>query len=191
MKNSTSIKHLLVVLLLLISLQSVAQNLVPFAPKFDQDVKGDMLLIGNTILGINNTAYNVTSGSAAHNANLNMQYLDVDGDSSTFNSSSADLEISNSSCYKIIYAALYWGASVKGIEPVTNIKFKGPTGGYNDIVGTAIYEATTTPIVDLYAYACYADVTNIVNNLTSSIENSIRSKMQYKIQFTLQYVSKV
>ena len=69
-------------------------------------------------------------------------YVDIDGDATTFNSSSADLDIpSAESCYSIIYAGLYWSAVVHGDEPITDVKFKVPGGSYNDITGTEIYYA--------------------------------------------------
>ncbi|WAC02209.1 hypothetical protein N7U66_21065 [Lacinutrix neustonica] len=50
MKRSTYFKLALTISFLFIGLQSYAQS-VPFVPEFDQDVKGDILLIGNNILG--------------------------------------------------------------------------------------------------------------------------------------------
>ena len=98
-----------------------------------------------------------------------MQYIDIDGDASTFSSSSADLEIPNPDCYRIIYAGLYWGAVNPGTESITNVKFKGPIGGYNDIQGTIIYDANGNSVDggDSFSYACYADVTDIVTGFGS------------------------
>ena len=93
-----------------------------------------------------------------------MQYIDIDGDDTTFSSSSADLVVSNEDCYRIIRADLYWGAVNPGNQPITDVKFKGPTGGYNDIVGTVIYDAGTNSVDggNSYSYACHANVTDIV-----------------------------
>ena len=120
--------HLLLFFILLGSATGFAQNHVPFNPRFDQDLKGDILLIGNNILGPNNNAYN---NNNTYNHNVNMRYIDIDGDPSTFSSSSADLEIPNPLCYKIVYAGLYWGAVTRGPESITNVKFKGPTQSPN------------------------------------------------------------
>jgi len=167
MKKPTYIKTSLVVLALLFGLQTFAQNYVPFTPRFDQDVKGDIVLIGNNILGPDNNAFNDNS---VYNHNVDMRYIDIDGDASTFSSTSADLEIPNPNCYQIIYAGLYWGAVTNGSELITEVKFKGPTGGYNDVVGTVIFDATTS--VDggnSFPYSCYADVTNIVNSFANDL----------------------
>ena len=165
MKNPTLFKHVLVVLLLFIGLQSIAQNFVPFNPRFNQDVKGDILLIGNNILGPDNNAFN---NNGTYNHNVNMRYIDIDGDPSTFSSTSADLIIPNPACYQIVYAGLYWGAVAPGAAPLTNVKFKGPTGGYNDIVGTIIYDANGAAVSNSFPYACYADVTAIVAGLATN-----------------------
>ena len=71
------------------------------------NIKGDFTMIGNTILTLENY------GDLTLNNNNKMQYVDVDDDSKTFNSSSADLTLptendANSNCSTIIYAGLYW-----------------------------------------------------------------------------------
>jgi gliding motility-associated-like protein/uncharacterized repeat protein (TIGR01451 family) len=161
-------KNLLFVLVSLFCLSSMAQNFVPFTPRFNQDLKGDIVLIGNNILGPDNNAFNDNS---VYNHNVDMRYIDIDGDASTFSSSSADLVILNPNCYKIIHAGLYWGAVTEGNEPYTNVKFKGPTGGYTDIVGTVVFDANGASVDNgnSFPYACYADVTSIVTSLSNDL----------------------
>lgn len=156
------------VIVLFFGIQLYAQNFVPFTPRFNEDLKGDILLIGNNILGPDNNPFNDNN---VFNHNVDMQYIDIDGDPSTFSSSSADLVIPNPNCYEIKHASLYWGAVTKGDEPFTSVKFKGPSGGYNDITGTVIFDAGTTSVDggDSFPYACYADVTSIVTNLTENL----------------------
>ncbi|WP_047546102.1 T9SS type B sorting domain-containing protein [Psychroserpens sp. Hel_I_66] len=169
MKKPTFSRIVIIVTLLFIGLQSYSQNYEPFTPRFNQDLKGDIVLIGNNILGPNNDAFN---DNTVYNHNVDMQYIDIDGDASTFSSSSADLEIPNPNCYRIIYAGLYWGAVNPGDEPITNVKFKGPIGGYNDITGTIIYDANGTTVDggDSFSYACFADVTDIVTSFGSGTD---------------------
>ncbi|GAL81368.1 internalin [Algibacter lectus] len=126
MKKTTYQNKGLAILLFLLSLQTFAQNYVPFSSRFDQDVKGDIVLIGNNILGPSNNAFN---NNFEYNNRVNMQYIDIDSDPSTFSSSSADLAIPNPDCYRIVRADLYWAAVNPGSEPITDVKFKGPTGG--------------------------------------------------------------
>ncbi|WP_304196351.1 SprB repeat-containing protein, partial [Flavobacterium alvei] len=71
------------------------------------NVKGDFTMLGNTNLTPQN--YSPTT----NNNNQNMQYVDIDGDSNTMNSSSSTLVLSTENgaipdCSKIIYAGLYW-----------------------------------------------------------------------------------
>ncbi|NCQ56893.1 MAG: DUF11 domain-containing protein, partial [Flavobacteriales bacterium] len=168
MKKPTFLKIGVLAFILLLGSNSFAQNYVPFTSRFNQDLKGDIVLIGNNILGPNNNAFN---NNAVYNHNVNMVYIDIDGDPTTFSSSSADLEIQNPNCYRIIHAGLYWGAVTNGLESITNIKFKGPTGGYNDVTGTVIFDANGTSVDggNSFSYACYADVTSIVTGLTNDL----------------------
>lgn len=166
MKKPTFSKIVLIASFLCICISSLAQNYVPFTPRFNDDLKGDIVLIGNNILGPDNSAFNDNN---TYNHNVDMQYIDIDGDPTTFSSSSADLEIPNPNCYRIRYAGLYWGAVTNGNEPITEVKFKGPTGGYNDITGTIIYEANGTPTGNSFPYSCYADVTSIVTSLGTDL----------------------
>lgn len=166
MKKPTFFKIGIIVTILLMSLQSIAQNFVPFTPRFDRTLKGDIRLIGNNILGpYSNAPYN----GGQYNHLVNMIYVDVDGDPTTFNSSSADLEIPNPGCYEIVYAGLYWGAVNNGDTPMTEVKFKGPSGSYHDITGSIIYEANGTQTGSSYPYSCYADVTSIVSGLPNNL----------------------
>ncbi|MFI0490171.1 gliding motility-associated C-terminal domain-containing protein [Flavobacterium sp.] len=71
------------------------------------NVQGDFAMMGNTNLTLQN--YSPTT----NNNGQNMQYVDVDNDPNTFNSSSATLALSTENgaspdCSKIIYAGLYW-----------------------------------------------------------------------------------
>tara|TARA_R110000787_G_scaffold28923_5_gene78811 strand:+ start:50469 stop:60143 length:9675 start_codon:yes stop_codon:yes gene_type:complete len=168
MNKSSFIKYPTLLIILFFGIQTFAQNFIPFTPRFDQDLKGDIVLIGNNILGPDNNPYN---NNTTYNHNVDMQYIDIDGDPSTFSSSSADLDIPNPNCYIIRHASLYWGAVTKGDQPFTNVKFKGPTGGYNDIIGTVIFDANGTSVDggNSFPYACYADVTDIVTGLTNDL----------------------
>lgn len=153
-----------------IGFQAISQNIVPFTPRFDDDLKGDILTIGNTVLGPSNDPLNTNIGN---NSGVNMLHIDIDGDPATFNSSSAELVIPNPNCFVIRHAALYWGA----VEPEPNtsdatvraIKFKGPSGGYIDIEGDIIYRDESTDLNTAFPYACVADVTDYIQSLPSSL----------------------
>ncbi|TXE11523.1 T9SS type B sorting domain-containing protein [Seonamhaeicola algicola] len=169
MKKTTYVKSIgIFVILILFYAKIFAQNYQPFTPRFNQDLKGDIVLIGNNILGPDNNAFN---NNSTYNHNVNMRYIDIDGDPSTFSSSSADLVIDNPACYDIIHAGLYWGAVNSGSAPINQVRFRGPTGNYHDVTGTVVYDAGTSSVDggDSFPYACYADVTSIVTGLASNL----------------------
>lgn len=75
--------------------------------KLIYNIRGDFTMIGNTNLTLQ------SYGNYTNNSNNIMEYVDVDGDPNTFNSSSATLEFSTENgaipeCSNIIYAGLYW-----------------------------------------------------------------------------------
>ncbi|MES2240765.1 MAG: T9SS type B sorting domain-containing protein [Bacteroidota bacterium] len=169
-RNYNQINVLLLLFALFMNTTSHAQNFKTFAIRYNKELKGDMLSIGNNILGKDNNALNDNSV----NENTSMKYIDIDTDASTFSSSSANLAVPSSvSCFKIAYAGLYWGALIKTGDSRTDInkiklKLPGNTA-YNDITGEIIYDANVAPIVpdSNKPYACYADVTTLVSGLTS------------------------
>ncbi|MGC1632506.1 MAG: hypothetical protein WA749_10385, partial [Gelidibacter sp.] len=116
MKNSTFSRIVLIALMLLMGWETYAQNYVPFVPRYDQAIKGDMLLIGNNNLSVHRTnSYTQSSNNESSGNRDRMVNVDVDTDNSTVNSSSANLKVpSATGCYQVVYAALYWTAVVKG-----------------------------------------------------------------------------
>ncbi|MBP6182187.1 MAG: hypothetical protein KA461_09515, partial [Flavobacterium sp.] len=73
------------------------------------NVKGDFTMLGNTNLTLANYS------NTTNNESNSMQYVDIDGDTNTWNSSMATLEISNGgensadqNCSTVIFAGLYW-----------------------------------------------------------------------------------
>jgi len=169
--------------MILMSTTIYAQNFVPFNPRPEGTfigLKGDMLQIGNNILNrqtnsqIPNNAYN---GTGVNN-DFNMQYIDIDGDASTFNSTTANLTIpvATAGCYRIVYAGLYW-SGVYNPNNIGNqvdrnllnqVKFKLPGGNYIDITGTTLFDTFTVNQAvssSNYGYAAYFDVTTLVQAL--------------------------
>lgn len=155
---------------------AIAQNLKPFVPRFDQDLKGDMLLIGNNTLnrtgsGVTpNTPYNGTQ----QNGDRDMQYIDIDTDASTFNSSSADLVIpsASASCYRIRYAGLYWAGILQSNTRtgINQVKLKLPgSSTYTDLTGAIVHDDPNAPIGSDQnkVYACYYDITSLVTGLAN------------------------
>ncbi|WP_310557869.1 T9SS type B sorting domain-containing protein [Flavobacterium sp.] len=165
--------YLLILSIFLASMLEIsAQTMVPFTPRLtggNVKIKGDIVYVGNPILGRTTTAptfdasgnvtnlpllttqANTSYTGTANNNGINFEYIDVDGDASTFSSSTADLNIV-SSCKKIIYAGLYWTAtypydrtrtsgnyqegnptSTPRFNDFNQVKFKVPGGAYVDL----------------------------------------------------------
>ncbi|MCF7560009.1 T9SS type B sorting domain-containing protein [Sabulilitoribacter multivorans] len=165
MEKTTFANKLLVVLVFLLCFGSMmGQNLVPFSPRYDEAIKGDILLIGNSNVGLHVTdPYNGTDTNDRIDAAV---YVDVDSDATTFNSSTADLDVPNDvNCYQIVYAGLYWSAVVNGSDPISEIKFKVPGGNYVDITGTEVYFQNAANNNNSNTYVYYHDVTSMVTAL--------------------------
>jgi hypothetical protein len=155
---------LIVLFCIALSQKSHAQLAVPFKVRYQSFVKGDMMVISNTIVNRkdnrNTTSepYNDTSDKAKLNDEFEMNYIDIDNDETTFSSSSANLEMENSPTKKIKYAGLYWSATYKyetGIrdkkwnyvavdknrKTINEIKLKLPQQNeYIDIIGEIIFD---------------------------------------------------
>ena len=183
MKKPTYKQYIVIALFFLLGFAGIAQTYQPWAVRGNVEVKGSMNVIGNNILGIDNLPNN---NNNIDNDMVDMQYIDIDGDASTFSSSSADLVLRDhedgtpTDCYAVAYAALYWGAMLQDGDRsnITNVKFRTPESAtYTDINGTLIYDAIVDPIVSVDGdpgctpYACYADVTSLMQGL-SDIEGT-------------------
>ena len=178
MKKPTYIKYIVFALFFLISFIGMTQTYQPWAVRENVEVKGSMLVVGNNILGRDNLTNNDNS---IDNDMVDMQFIDIDSDPLTFNSSSANVVFqphedgTPTECYRVAYAALYWGASLQEGDRsnITSVKFRIPgSSTYTDINGTLVYDAIVNPIVSEPGepgntpYACYAEVTDLLNGLT-------------------------
>src|SRR5262249_54429183 len=91
-----------------------AQVVRNFTPRFTTNDRGDITLVGNTLMscGGAGNCTNTRNGSGNNNLNNNdnnMQYVDVDALGSTFNSSAAYLQLPSGAT--VLWAGLYWGGS--------------------------------------------------------------------------------
>ncbi|MES2813045.1 MAG: T9SS type B sorting domain-containing protein [Bacteroidota bacterium] len=215
------IKHYLMLLVFLFSVYSVnAQTGTPFKSRLGANatkIRGNIKLVGNTVLGHTNTmptfdaSGNVTNlatltnqanqatsnGANGQNDNENMEYIDIDGDASTFSSSSAFLDIDPRvvTCKRIVFAGLYWAATypyerstdqnaewnsfpanTPRVGGFNQIKFKLPVGGYTNITADEIifdgYNSTTLSSSFKGApYVCFKDVTTMLQGLADANGN--------------------
>lgn len=174
LKKPVFLKACFVLLMLLLNEVSFAQTYKPFSIRKNIDIRGKMLVVGNNILGKDKTL--PCNDDNVSNQDISMKYIDIDGDASTFSSSSADLLVpkqkdgSPTTCYRVAYAALYWGAVLKdgSRTNINKIKLKLPGAtAYNDITGQVVYDAVVSPIIpdSNKPYACFADVTSLLSGL--------------------------
>nr|MCU0537084.1 DUF11 domain-containing protein [Hydrococcus sp. Prado102] len=158
------------------SLPASAQVIDSFTPPlFNTKAKGDIQIVGNTLLTCNpsgtsgascSTARNSFTGSPApRNDTYNMIYVDVDGDPTTFNSSTANFTLPAGAT--VLRAYLFWGA-VSNNAARTQVSFRTPTTGYNTINGTlagvtnAGFGAGGGSTATFDSYQAFADVTSLV-----------------------------
>ena len=183
-KITLSQKFVAILILTLGTITSSAQIKNPFDVRFQTTVRGDLTMISNNIVNRSpnpNTAYNTTGGSSIYNDETNMQFIDIDGSTQTFNSSSANLTVPDATCSKIVHAGLYWSATYRyniGNDPSSGratdwnqVKFRVPGGAYvNVIADEVLYDGFADPIqtnVTHGPYGCFADVTALVSGLAN------------------------
>ncbi|MGG6231860.1 T9SS type B sorting domain-containing protein [Tenacibaculum sp. SDUM215027] len=160
----------------------------PSTPYFDQrtvkpdgtsggiNIKGDITFIANNVLSIDQSGYDPEDAydGSSSNGSVNMQYIDIDNDASTFSSSSDVLNLPT--CSRVVYAGLYWagvypydtwGGSARSND-FNKIKFKLPGGAYQDIEADASDVTKRELIYDNgVAYICYKDITADIQGLAS------------------------
>jgi uncharacterized repeat protein (TIGR01451 family) len=93
-------------------------------------------------------------GGAFPNNDFPLQYVDVDSDSSTFNSSQSTLSLPADAV--VLFAGLYWGGSSTN-SGRNSIKFAGPNGIYSTLSSDALYSGAGTAYPD--SYQGFKDVT--------------------------------
>ncbi|MFC4633678.1 SPOR domain-containing protein [Dokdonia ponticola] len=168
---------------LLFTIVLSAQNSKEFTRVNEFYIHGNTQVIGNN--NVSKHQNKATGDKSGVNDGTKMKYVDIDENSSTFNSSSANLTIPEDTTLK--YAALYWTATYpteKGTkvakgrryvykangEPtkdIQEIQFKVPGGNYMPLRGELVYDGkqgTVKGITSSRPYTCYKDITDIIKN---------------------------
>ena len=198
-------KLLIAACLILVGFSAVyAQTPVPpgFEKRFETNIKGDVTFLANGIINranVNNPsqANNPYNGNSNNNS-FNVEYIDIDGDPTTFSSSSSTLNLPDADCTNVRYAALYWsavypfdrgapdgtpgqtGSALQYIgdgngrsEEFTTVKFKIPGGAYQDVTADIVrfdgFNTADPPNSFKDApYVCVADVTSLITPLANA-----------------------
>jgi hypothetical protein len=142
----------------------------PFSLRYAQTLHGNLSAVGNTLMSCPTGASNCAaarSGSPYSNNDFTMGYVDVDGDSSTWDSSSATLTLPASST--VVWAGLYWSGDTSGGSGGAadshsgsrdQVKLKVDAGAYQAVTATSgnVLGSTLQPT----RYRAFADVTSLV-----------------------------
>lgn len=152
-----------------LSLNAEAQLVKPFSKRFQTTQKGGIVYLANVAVSCNanpntaggscQTATNeVPPGGTGINNNFNGKYVDIDGDPSTFMSSSDSLNLAN--CSQITWAGLYWGAmgNASNTNNRNKAKIKVNSGSYISLTADESYLNTT----GYQSYHSFKEITNIV-----------------------------
>ncbi len=147
-------------------------SVIPFTTRYNTTLRGSMSFIGNTSMTCSASA-TCTGAQNATNNSLNdtlfMVHVDIDGNSATFNSSSASLSVPVGA--QVVYARLYWGGNAvlgtgtgatapPNIALSTTVRLATPASGYVTVTGTLLGVNNTTGQSNIYSV--YSDVTSLV-----------------------------
>ena len=164
--------------LVALALPSSAAAERDYTVRFSKNFQGDITGTGNTLMTCRDSdsqcaaARNGTAGGGENNNNSRpMQYVDVDGVSSTFNSSAATLVLPAGA--RIEFAGLYYtghqqaggsgGAPAPDITARNRVLFRTPgAGGYVPLTAEIIDEAGQESDGSPREYQGFVDVTDIV-----------------------------
>lgn len=149
--------------------QQRTSNLAPekYRNKTIYNLRGDFKMIGNSNLSRNSTR-NASNNPSINtqegwiNSNQQMYFVDVDGDSTTDNSSRSELTLPPN-CTEIVYAGLYWSgrnsSSSTNSTSKRTIKFKKEGEPYVSLTADDSYLGGTN---QSGIFTAYKDVTNYV-----------------------------
>jgi hypothetical protein len=142
----------------------------PFSVRYAQTLHGNLSAVGNTLMTCPTAASNCAaarSGSPYSDNDFTMTYVDVDSDSSTFDSSSATLTLPAGST--VTWAGVYWAADTSGGSGGSadshswtrdKVKLKAGSGAYQTV--TAASGDVLTSSSQPTRYRGFADVTSLV-----------------------------
>jgi len=142
------------------------QIVSPFNIRYQTQQKGGIRFISNVSVSCNSSAScnnavaQIPPSGSGQNNSYTMSYVDIDGDPTTFMSSSDSLNLPN--CSEITWAGLYWGGKINtsttNYAIRSNIKIKVNNGTYQQLIADQTINNTTGAV----SYFCYKNITNIV-----------------------------
>lgn len=141
-----------------------------FEPRFVTNAPGDIEIIGNTLLSCSTVqrpnegfCQEAREGMDARNNQFFMEYVDLDTNGGTFNSSAADLSLPPNG--EVIWAGLYWGARLSAgkfggnVAPerrlAGQVLFRSSDGNYAEFIAEQLDSYAST-------FSAFAPVTDVV-----------------------------
>lgn len=157
LKNRPGLVALCMALLLSVLATETQAAARPFSIRYTTNTNGNLTQIGNTSM--------VCSVCTFINNTSTLINVDRDADTSTYNSSSADLTIPAGST--ILWAGLYWSSVSPAVIAGTSsgqVLLKTPSSfGYNSVNPSQLDTAANVGNVASNDYAGFADVTSLVS----------------------------
>lgn len=148
-----------------------------FRERYNQNLNGDMLIFGNTVLGEKKCVKNDWWGNCTQysnetvcppdnkdNGDIETRYWDMDSNGSTFNSTNAQLTMPSGATIKKAY--LYWQGMATSDEysEAVQIQLKAPgDSAYTPVQADTDNVYWSNPNSNYYPYQAMADVTDIMN----------------------------
>jgi hypothetical protein len=144
------------------SVHVFSQVVSPFSIREQIQQKGGIRFVSNVSVTCN-SGTNCTNGQSqlppsgtAQNNNFTMSYVDIDGDPTTFMSSSDSLNLAN--CSEISWAGLYWGGkittSTANYANRSQIRIKVGNGSYQQLNADQTINNTTGAVT----YFCFKEI---------------------------------
>jgi gliding motility-associated-like protein/uncharacterized repeat protein (TIGR01451 family) len=165
MKLIFSLKPILFLLAIFACNLLQAQVVRPFTIYYQNNQKGGIVYISNVSVSCGNAAgcaaaeAEISPNGTSQNNDFNQEYVDVDGDTATYMSSSDSLNLPQ--CSNITYAGLFWGGSVNNATPNfvnrNKVKIKANGGAYVEIEADSLVSNNSGSIT----YHCYKNITGI------------------------------
>lgn len=158
--QAKSTSKILIGLLVIFSNFTLAQLIHTFDSVYTTTARGNIVFSSNTILTCSTAAgdtgatscVDARNGANSANNSYQMVNIDIDGDASTFNSSSADFNLPAGA--SVLFAGLFWGGNSSSTSR-NQTKFKVGAAAYNNLTADIIYNNSST-------YHAYDNVTTLV-----------------------------
>jgi hypothetical protein len=157
--NSVSVNVKIFFLYLFFSNTLFSQVVSPFNIRYQTNQKGGIVILSNVSITCNSSSSNCGTfqqqvppgGNHNQDGGIVMDFVDVDGVSSTYNSSSDSLNLAN--CSEILWAGLYWSARLAEEVPenTTNynarnqVRIRRNSGSYQTVQADQTLDVPNIP----------------------------------------------